>query len=367
MSHPHQQGDRESVPQHAATYPRPAFSGARLELPRFQFAPSPGLATTAPAPAPAPERTYSPPPQQRYRPAAPMLAPTIRPVATMAPAPVPTWQATATAVAQPVAVSYTQPMPAAVAPPVRTPAAHAMANVTRPAASVAWQHAAAPAERTLLQRITPVHMGVLMVLVVMMMVVTSGPGAMNAKPARLGAAAAVDGGGGVPMPVRSGATATNAATAAGAQKAGGAAPKVRTIKVGSSQVRARVRAGGIPSPAAAANLAIVGGGRVAASQTGSVRMSGIPSPAASEQLGPQKLPFRPTDGVTLPRASGERDSHAVDTHYGATSLPMEEPAAPAMTPGASAAQAERQVTINQLSGTTSAPAVPTPGGAVLAY
>jgi hypothetical protein len=322
-----------------------------------------------------------------------MLAPTTRPVATMAPAPTwqqqpqqyaaptpaPTWQATATAVAQPVAVSYAQPMPVAVAPPVRTPAAHAMANVTRPSASVAWQHADVPAERTLLQRITPVHMGVLMVLVVMMMVVTSGPAAMSTKPARLGAAP-VDGGGGVPMPVRSGATATNAATTAGAPKAAGAAkavkpakaapsvaPKARTIKVGSSQVRARVRAGGIPSPAAAANLAIAGGGRVAASQTESVRMSGIPSPAASEQLGPQKLPFRPTDGVTLPRATGERDGHAVDTHYGATSLPMEEPAAPAMTPGASAAQAERQVTINQLSGTTTAPAVPAPGGAVLAY
>ena len=94
-------------------------------------------------------------------------------------------------------------------------------------------------------------------------------------------------------------------------------------------------------------------------------MGGIPSPAASAQLGPQKLPFRPTDGVTLPRMVGERDSHALDTHYGSDTLPMEEPALPAMTPGASAAQSERQVQINALSGASN-PA-PVAGGLAVAY
>ena len=87
--------------------------------------------------------------------------------------------------------------------------------------------------------------------------------------------------------------------------------------------------------------------------------------AASAQLGPQKLPFRPTDGVTLPRMVGERDSHALDTHYGSDTLPMEEPALPAMTPGASAAQSERQVQINALSGASN-PA-PVAGGLAVAY
>ncbi len=104
---------------------------------------------------------------------------------------------------------------------------------------------------------------------------------------------------------------------------------------------------------------------MSASSTSTVRMGGIPSPAASEQLGPQELPFRSTDGVTLPRATGERDGHAVDRHYGATTLAMEEPALPAMTPGAAAARAEQQVQINELTG-GSAPA-PVVGGLAMAY
>lgn len=137
------------------------------------------------------------------------------------------------------------------------------------------------------------------------------------------------------------------------------------LVVGSARLRANVHAGGIPSPAAAANLAIAGGGRVSAADTGSVKMGGIPSPAASEQLGPRKLPFRPSDGVTLPRMTGERDSHALDRHYSNATLPMEEPALPAMTPGAAAERAEQQVQVDNLTG-GSTPA-PVNGGLVVAY
>jgi hypothetical protein len=137
------------------------------------------------------------------------------------------------------------------------------------------------------------------------------------------------------------------------------------IVVGSARLRANVRSGGIPSPAASANLAVAGGGRVSAADTGSVQMGGIPSPAASEQLGPQKLPFRPSDDVTLPRMTGERDSHAVDRHYSNATLPMEEPAAPAMTPGAAAERAEHQVQVNNLTGGSTPP--PVNGGLVVQY
>lgn len=307
----------------------------------------------------------------------------------------PTWQATATAMPQPVAVSYAHahavtatPAPAPAPYRAPSPAAQAMASSATTMSPVSYTPPPAP-EPTLLQRITPVHMGVLLAIGMVMMVMTAGPASMSAQPVRL-PAATVDGGGvvsGIPLPARSGPTAIAAAKqtvsgpvhAAAPKQARAAAvtprvapPGVRPrddhmLRVGSATLNPRVRAGGIPSPAAAANLAIAGGGRVASNQTGAVRMNGIPSPAASEQLGPQKLPFRPTDGVTLPRAGGERDSHAVDTHYGAATLPMQEPAAPAMTPGAAAAQAERQVSINQVSGGSSAPTAPPAGGYALSF
>lgn len=258
-------------------------------------------------------------------------------------------------------------------------------SATSPA-SVGWSMPAAE-DKTLLQKITPIHMGVFLVLVVMMMVVTAGPSSMHATPTRL--PALVSGGGtadGIPMQPRAGVVAVNGAANAGAPKARAgtaaapraagrspraAVPRARTLRVGSASVPARVHAGGIPSPAAAANLAISGGGRVGAGQTGAVRMNGIPSPAAAAQLGPQKLPFKPSDGVTLPRTVGERDSHAIDTHYSAASLPMEEPAAPVMTPGQSSAYSERQVTLNELTGGTSSanplPASPAAGGYANAY
>lgn len=401
MSHPQEQHG-QSMPQGAPA--RSAFGGSRLELPRFQFAPrtpQPAPAQAAvPAPRHSPAHHHGAPAPSAPAPvmtAAPMLAPTVRPHVHGGVTHAPTWGASPTGYHVPAAVSVAVAPPASAAAhrPPPSSAARAMASTATRPVSVSWDHVDPAAERGLLQRITPVHMGVLMVLVMVMMVVTSGPAAMTATPARLPAATIDGGGGSVPMPVRAGTAATAAATGAAAPKptaaakagaAPGAAraarpagspaataaasarpatPRARMLQVGSGRVRARVRAGGIPSPAASANLAIAGGGRVRAADTGSVRMAGIPSPAASEQLGPQTLPFRPTDGVTLPRATGERDSHALDTHYAPAQLAMEEPALPAMTPGAAAAQAERQVTINQLSG-GSTPA-PVAGGLATAY
>lgn len=232
-------------------------------------------------------------------------------------------------------------------------------------------------------------MGLVLVMAMVAMVVTSGPAAMTATPTRLPALA--DGGGqGVAMlSPRAGTTALEAAGAPSARRAAAAkgkggraiatpatapAANARTkraarayIVVGNAQVKRSVRSGGIPSPAASANLAVAGGGRAAAGSTGSVRLAGIPSTAAAEKLGPQTLPYRPDDGVTLPRSAGERDSHSVDSHYGADTLPMEQAVElPAMTPGAAAARAEHHVARNELThGSTPAPNVA--GGLILAH
>jgi hypothetical protein len=132
-------------------------------------------------------------------------------------------------------------------------------------------------------------------------------------------------------------------------------------------VRRTVRSGGIPSPAAAANLAVAGGGRVSANSTDQVNLRGIPSAAAAEALGPETLPYRPNDGVTLPRMIGERDSHAVDSHYGRDTLPMEAAVAtPALTPGAAAEQAQQRALQVQLAGSNAALPV-TNGGYITAY
>jgi hypothetical protein len=395
----------EHDPRTASASPG-AFVAPRLELPRFQFRPAtPAAGEPVPhapraATAPPPRPAY--PPHQHYvaaqaaRPSTPayaapshvpvppragggaLLAP-LQPQLQPQPQPVPTWQANSTAHAAPVAIAVA---PAAAAPAPLTPAAIAMSNSTIPTSSVAWSAPPTDDRRGLLQRITPVHMGVLMAIAMVMVVMTAGPASMTAKPAKLPAATVNGGGigvGGVPVPARAGTVAIGAASAEGGKA--GAAPRgakprassarparaaalraARTLPVGSSaRVRANVRAGGIPSPAAAANLAVAGGGRVSAAQTSTVRMNGIPSPAAAEQLGPQKLPFRPTDGVTLPRVTGERDSHAVDQHYGADTLPMETPAAPAITPGAAAAAAERANTMQQLANGSATPPAPASG------
>ncbi len=418
MSYPHQ-NEPQQMPR--ADEPRSAFAGPRLDLPRFQFAPSASLARPTAEPAPVTHRSTEPAPDW------------LRPSADRRPAPAPAWQAAPTAMPTPIpqhaprhpAPQYSAPQYAApqyAAPQYAAPQQHApqaqLAYAAAPApesasmpvaaqaaprrvhspvpvmqntttrASVSWDRVPVPAERTLLQRVSPVHMGVLMVMVMIVMVMSSGPAAMSAKPTKLPALASGGGAtpGDVPMPVRAGATAVDAVTATpataaaktpaakapaakaptGRTAAPGARTRARMLVVGSARLRANVRSGGIPSPAAAANLAIAGGGRVSAADTGSVRMGGIPSAAASEQLGPQKLPFRPSDGVTLPRMAGERDNHAVDRHYGNDTLPMEEPALPAMTPGAAAERAERQVQVSNLTGGSSTPA-PVSGGLVVAH
>ncbi|MCW2921754.1 MAG: hypothetical protein JWL76_1628 [Thermoleophilia bacterium] len=409
MSYPH---ENESQSRPRADQPRSGFAGPSLNLPRFQFAPSstlarpaadPSSAPTAPAahePAPAwlqPNAARPPAPAPRHH------APQQYTQMQHAPAPAPTWQTAPNSLPTPMPqphmpqhhmpqhhapqhqLAYATapapaPMPVATAPAPtarRAPAPTPVMQNSTTRATVSWDRVAPPAERTLLQKITPVHMGVLMVMVMIMMVVSSGPGAMSAKPSQLSALASGGGvAGDVPMPVRAGSTAVSAVTApakgravAPAAKGRAAAPRVRSgarmIVVGSARLRANVRSGGIPSPAASANLAVAGGGRVSAADTGSVQMGGIPSPAASEQLGPQKLPFRPTDGVTLPRMSGERDGYAVDRHYGNATLPMEEPAAPAMTPGAAAERAEAQVRVNNLTGGSTPQ--PVNGGLVVQY
>lgn len=391
MSYPHQ-NEPQQMPR--ADQPHSAFSGPRLDLPRFQFAPSSSLARPTAEAASAPRSPESAPEwlrasaEQRR----PTAAPAWQAAPTAMPTPIPQQQAPQYAVPQQHApqdqLAYaTAPAPAPMrvvtqAAPLRAPSPVPVMQNATTRATVSWDRVPPPAERTLLQRVSPVHMGVLMVMVMIVMVVSSGPAAMSAKPSRLPALAMGSGvAGDVPMPMRAGATAVDAVKApakvaakpvpaAKATKGRPVAPRARTrvrmIVVGNARLRADVRSGGIPSPAAAANLAVAGGGRVSAADTGSVRMGGIPSAAASEQLGPRKLPFRPSDGVTLPRMAGERDNHAVDSHYGKDTLPMEEPALPAMTPGAAAERAERQVQISNLTGGSSTPAH-VAGGLAVAY
>lgn len=392
----HHQDDQPRAGNPPAARQPLTFAAPRLELPRFRFA-----STSAPAPATAhTQHAAQATPRVAAQPARPMLGTSIplappatapmtmtaapmhaEPIAEPVAHPAPAWHANATAVAQPVHVGYAPVAPAPVPNPhpvPHRPAPAIAANITRPATTVSWDRLEQPlGERTLLQRISPAHMGVLLVMVVLAMVVTSGPASVATGPTKL---SAVSGGGGsVADPLaapRAGAVTpgTGAKGAAksprtGARAAVAARPKVRNsfIRVGNARLARRVRSGGIPSAAASANLAIAGGGRVAAGSTGDVRMDGIPSAAASEQLGPQTLPFRPNDGVTLPRSSGERDGYAVDRHYGTDVLPMEEPVElPAMTPGAAAERAEQQATRVDLAGGDVTPPHAS-GGLTIAY
>ncbi len=333
MAEPRQHFSRESSPAPSAP---PMFAAPRLELPRFQFAPLPAANAVAAPPRPA---QITPPPAPRLFVHQTPTRP--RPI-THAPAPAPA----------PVAVA---PSPITSSPTARTLPS-----------SVTWSTPVAatpPSQRSLLQRVRPVHMGMLMVVVVMIMAMTSGPAAMHTAPSKLPAAVAGGGADGL-LPPRTGMTTSPTAPArAGRAAKETAAP--RMLHVGTATLPATVTAGGIPSPAASAQLAVNGGGRLASGQTGVVTMAGMPSPAAAAKLGPEQLPFRPSDGVTLPRTEGERDSHAVDSHYAPAALPMEEAAAPVATPGDSAAHAERQVTLNELTGGTTAadpmPAAPAAG------
>lgn len=365
-----QQPRSAATPLATAGRERVGIAGPSLDLPRFSFAPraatpQPTFASSRPA--------FTPMPRTATAPAAPMYTPP--PAASdVAPAPRPS--------TAPIRVHV--PAVAGTAPPT-TAAARAiqpMDTPTRPA-TISWDRLQPTAvERTLLQRVSPVHMGVLLVVVLVMMVASSGPAAMRAKPAQLSALATGGGSGVEVLPVRAGTTAVAAAsTAAPATKpvvrrarTVRSARRARTVavppgfvRVGNAHVSRSVHFGGIPTPAASANLSIAAGGRAGVGTTDAVQLDGIPSPAASAALGPETLPFRPSDGVTLPRSFGERDSHAVERSYGTGVLPMEAPVElPAMTPGQAAANAESRVTRNQLTGdTSSAPVVS--GGLSVAY
>lgn len=225
----HHDQSRDPAPTPQRFGDRARFTGPRLELPRFQFAPAgapaahdAGAARSVVADTPAPFAT--PAPVMRMA-APPLLAPAARrdlqpaqPPAWMQ-APAPRWHEPRPAPVQ--HVTYAAPVPATpvVARPAYTaPASPSpFANATRPA-QVTWEGGGATAEPTLLQRITPVHMGALLMMVIVAMVVTSGPAAMNAKPGRLPALASGGGVGVDGMPIRAGSTAIAATTAtSGAQ------------------------------------------------------------------------------------------------------------------------------------------------------
>jgi hypothetical protein len=122
-------------------------------------------------------------------------------------------------------------------------------------------------------------------------------------------------------------------------------------------VSSTISHGGIPSPAAGKLLTRAAGGGAATTATAPdgapLVFAGIPSPAAAAKLAPQTLPYRPSDGVTLPRMSIERDGHAADTHYGADRplAPGTPAARPALTPGEAAHQSEQRAAGIDLSGT----------------
>ncbi|MCW2962416.1 MAG: hypothetical protein JWM90_2803 [Thermoleophilia bacterium] len=361
---------------------RTELAGGRLELPRFQLRTREEPRAEARPATPRP--TWNASPSGMQQPVAVTYAPAqhapAQPQQYHQQAPVPTYAAQ---VAQPpvyytpAPVAYAPapaapPMYAAPAPAARAPQALA-ATPTRPS-TISWDRLAPPVatDKTLLQRITPVHMGVLLIMVVIAMVVTAGPVAMKTPtPGRLPALATGGGGDGIASPTLARAGTTATAAAVGTPPPGGIAPvsapvsavlpKVAAapvVKVGSATVDVAVRHGGIPSPAAAAGLSGRGvGGGAAPSGTPGTQFEGMPSPAAAEKLGPQTLPYRPSDGMTLPRTAGERDGYAADRHYGtagtlAMSAPVERPA---LTPGAAAAQAEQIVAHQDLTGTSGVP------------
>lgn len=233
---------------------------------------------------------------------------------------------------------FHQPRPMQVAahaiPQPFTPAPRQYA-APRPATPSAQTFFQPAAERSWL---TPMHLGMLATLVAVALVLANGPGAsMRTSP--------------VSLPVK-----------VGPAPAGPA----------SSTLPLKRKSQGIPSPAAAASLAVEGGGRAPRGSTSAIRLNGIPSPAAAATMGPQTLPLRRTDSMTLPRTSGERDSWAEEHHYGADVVSGgggadSMPSAPAMTPGEAADQARLAATTQQVAANSGSAAGGIPGQANLAY
>lgn len=214
---------------------------------------------------------------------------------------------TATAMAQAFPAIASQPQPA-YATPAQTAIRHpqtASPQRYAPAATtaVAWS---ATEEGF---RITPVHMGIALTLIVFAWIISSGPSATLSVPAPAALPAAPIANATLPM---------------------------------------KQQPAGLMSPSAAASVQVERGEKPAAPPVpvsdAPIPMEGIPSPAAAAKFDNSVLPMRADDGVTLPDAAGERDSHPINAHYDDTTatLPFQEIERPVATPADAAIMAEQQ-------------------------
>lgn len=186
----------------------------------------------------------------------------------------------------------------------------AFAGAAAPTATVATWHT--DEEQ---RRITPLHVGILLTLIVFVVVVAGGPKAsLNATPGALPALSPVD-----------------------------AATATLPLKRQPAAIEGSV------SPAAASSVARERAGKAPRRTPGPapIPMAGIPSPAAAATLEPKTLPMRASDGMTLPRIPSQRDDHGQESHYaggGSQTLPLERAVErPAVTPAQAQAQAEQAV------------------------
>lgn len=117
---------------------------------------------------------------------------------------------------------------------------------------------------------------------------------------------------------------------------------------------------GMPSAAASASIQFENTGTLPLRSTASIKFEGIPSPAAAASLDPNPvLPLKPSDGMSLPRTIGERDSYSVEKAYGndpGAHAHDAEPARPAVTPMEAQAQAENQAGLDAATGQPTYPA-----------
>ena len=226
------------------------------------------------------------------------------------------------------------PAPAAYAP-LPVPATTMAATPTRPATTISWDRLEPEVEqRTLLQRITPRHMGVLLVVVVGIMIMTSGPAAMKTP---TGLPAVAEGGGGaMPVQPRAGSAALDAAESAATPAATGAAAAAKAKVKAPAKGRVIKKAGGLaPGTIDVAGVAL----------SANVQHGGIPSGAALDNMavvdGGGALPAV-DDGVTLPTSS-ERDAHGAERRIDGGGAIDDIPITPVMTPGSAAKVAEEIV------------------------
>lgn len=327
MSHDQQHLSRD----HAASASRHASHHRHIELPQLRL-PTFALRASAPKPAERPtERptqhyvrsTYAPPVHAHHAPgpAGPALVPAQpQMIPQHAPA---------------IAYHHAQATPQAVGA-YPTQAYQQRQVHARP--TLAGAGAPAPFRSTFDEpagaRVTPLHMGVLLTLLVLAFVIARGTpsGSFRATPARLPAAVTPSGAHDLPL---------------------------------------KREPAGMPSSASAQSLALEQGGkaRYHRGDTTAIRLKSMPSPAAAATLAPT-LPLHRLvgDGNSLPRSIAERDSHAVDHHYagasGSQTLPLERAVAtPAVTPGQAAAQAEVQANTPLISDDDYVPATALPNQA----